>query len=259
MTNLRTPILRQPGQSLDEALAKMHDDDFGPIAAMIVLFIFLAILEWLRWVFPIGPQPWIASAIALIVLWWGIRRARKLRSIKDNLRLGRDGERMVAQTIAPLAADGFVILHDLPGDGFNLDHVLIGPTGVFVIETKTRSRFKKKPKVTLVEGIIHVDGRPEIDDSRGQARAAAKWLEALLDRLLGEHVPVQPVVVFPEWYVEIDRPYELPVWICNPKGLLTFIPKARRKLDREMAGKIHHALVGHMTIRQQLMHELQTK
>lgn len=172
------------------------------------------------------------------------------------MRLGRDGERMVAQTIAPLAADGFVILHDLPGDGFNLDHILIGPRGVFVIETKTRSRMNKKPKVTLVDGVILVDGRPEIGDSQGQALAAAKWLETLLNQLLGERITVQPVVVFPEWFVEVDRPYELPVWVCNPKGLLTFVPKAKGRLSSAVAGRVHHALVEHMTIRQQLTHEL---
>ena len=48
--HLRTPILRHPGQSLDEQLAKMNDDDFVPIAAMITLFILLAILEWICYI-----------------------------------------------------------------------------------------------------------------------------------------------------------------------------------------------------------------
>src|SRR4029450_6068736 len=37
-----------------------------------------------------------------------------------------------------LARDGFVIFHDLamPGSDVNVDHLVIGPTGVFVIDSK---------------------------------------------------------------------------------------------------------------------------
>src|SRR5207248_11280153 len=58
-------------------------------------------------------------------------------------RLGFHGERYVAEELNQLMADGFRVFHDVPFDGFNIDHVLVGPTGVFVVETKT----KKKPMV----------------------------------------------------------------------------------------------------------------
>ncbi|GJM24502.1 MAG: hypothetical protein DHS20C16_09170 [Phycisphaerae bacterium] len=35
---------------------------------------------------------------------------------------------------------GYRVYHDIQCDGFNIDHVLIGPGGVFVIETKTASK-----------------------------------------------------------------------------------------------------------------------
>src|SRR5215216_5215126 len=51
---------------------------------------------------------------------------------------GAHGERHTARLLRRLARDGFVILHDLavPGADANLDHLVIGPTGVFVIDSK---------------------------------------------------------------------------------------------------------------------------
>ena len=53
-------------------------------------------------------------------------------------RRGAHGERRTARLLRRLARDGFVILHDLavPGADANLDHLVIGPTGVFVIDSK---------------------------------------------------------------------------------------------------------------------------
>lgn len=51
---------------------------------------------------------------------------------------GARGERRTAAYLEPLLRRGFVVLHDrqLPGSRANLDHIAIGPAGIFVIETK---------------------------------------------------------------------------------------------------------------------------
>jgi hypothetical protein len=51
---------------------------------------------------------------------------------------GARGERRTAAYLEPLLKRGFVVLHDrqLPGSRANLDHIAVGPTGIFVIETK---------------------------------------------------------------------------------------------------------------------------
>jgi hypothetical protein len=63
-------------------------------------------------------------------------------------RTGAEGEVRTAEFLDPLAAEGFVILHDrrIPGSAANIDHLVIGPTGVFVIETKN------------IAGRVHIDG-----------------------------------------------------------------------------------------------------
>jgi hypothetical protein len=51
---------------------------------------------------------------------------------------GAAGERHVARLLAPLDANGWTVLHDLrvPGSAANIDHLVIGTPGVFVIDAK---------------------------------------------------------------------------------------------------------------------------
>jgi hypothetical protein len=51
---------------------------------------------------------------------------------------GTAGERRTARLLDPLERHGWVVLHDLavPGSRANIDHLVIGPGGVFVIDSK---------------------------------------------------------------------------------------------------------------------------
>ena len=53
-------------------------------------------------------------------------------------RRGAAGERHTARLLDRLTRDGYVVFHDLavPGSPANVDHLVIGPTGVFVIDSK---------------------------------------------------------------------------------------------------------------------------
>jgi hypothetical protein len=53
-------------------------------------------------------------------------------------RRGAAGERRTARLLGPLERHGWVVLHDLavPGSAANIDHLAIGPGGVFVVNSK---------------------------------------------------------------------------------------------------------------------------
>jgi Nuclease-related domain len=250
---LTGPQLRQAGQSLDEEQQRLVDEEVSPLVSLVVLFFIIAAIEWVRWLWPFAPQPWLFSAAFLLSCLWAWRRIRVIKETRRRLVLGRDGERKVAQTIEVLRGDGYHIIHDLPADGFNLDHVVIGRGGVFLIETKTKRlpahKRTKEARISLVDGKLYCEGRPLAGDDLGQAKAEARWLEELLQRLLLEHIPVQPVVVFPGWFIECAKPYELPVWVCNPKGLPIFIRNSRLNLSPDLQARIHHVLVQHVHAR----------
>lgn len=65
------------------------------------------------------------------------RKARSANEIADTYAKGADGERTVAVALAPLTARGWYVLHDrVMVTGGNIDHIVIGPAGVVVIDAK---------------------------------------------------------------------------------------------------------------------------
>jgi hypothetical protein len=65
------------------------------------------------------------------------------------------GERRTARLLGPLERHGWAVLHDLavPGSRANLDHLVIGPGGVFVIDSKQyRGRLQLDPTGGLWHG-----------------------------------------------------------------------------------------------------------
>jgi Nuclease-related domain len=76
------------------------------------------------------------AALAAVAAGWGLR----FKPSPDAVawRQGAAGERRTARLLAPLERHGWAILHDLavPGSAANLDHLALGPGGVFVIDSK---------------------------------------------------------------------------------------------------------------------------
>jgi len=145
-----------------------------------------------------------ASTICSVVLLF-----RFLRRRRDDL-LGYLGERAVAEHLEPLRADGFRLFHDVPAQGrqktFNIDHVAIGPTGVAVIETKTRR--KKKGRQGFEEHVVTYDGKrliwPWGEDTCGIAQvcAEADWLREFIEKRTRLRIDPKAILAFPGWLVK---------------------------------------------------------
>jgi hypothetical protein len=161
------------------------------------------------------------AAVAVPIAVWRIWRIRRR---VGQLRLGRDGERVVGQFLERLRDGGGRVFHDIPGQGFNLDHVVISPHGVYAIETKTLSKPWPKAAITVEGDSLRVAGHLPDRDPIQQVTCAARWLECLLEQSTGKRFVVRGVVVFPGWYVE-QRSERGPVWVLEPKMLPGFIEK----------------------------------
>ena len=165
----------------------------------------------------------LCAAAATIFAAYRIRRLlRELRQIKQ----GRDGERAVAQELDHLKADGYHVVHDVVAPGFNLDHVLVGRQGIFLIETKTWSKRGRDPHITVKAGQVFIAGALASDNPINQAMAEADWLRGLLFRSTARQFTVKPVVLIPGWYVEpMDSQTKAKAWVLNPKNLGKFLVK----------------------------------
>ncbi|MDE2484793.1 MAG: NERD domain-containing protein, partial [candidate division NC10 bacterium] len=169
------------------------------------------------------PNPWPLTLMALVAVSYATLRWWKARQKLAQLKLGRDGEKIVAENLEALKQHGDTVLHDLVGDSFNIDHVVLSQHGVFLIETKTLSKsVRGNPTIAFDGHKVLVDGIEPNRDPIAQATALAKWLEQTLLASTGKRFPVRPVVVFPGWYVE-PMPKGAQVWVLNPKALPTFV------------------------------------
>lgn len=159
-----------------------------------------------------------------------------------QLKLARDGEKAVGQYLDALREEGARILHDIKGDNFNVDHVVLSEHGIFVIDTKThRKPAKGETKIRVKNDEVYVDNYRMERNPLKQSRALSRWVQDLLQETTGKKYPVQGVVVFPGWYVEKMTGKE-DIWVLNPKALPAFIRNSPKKLQPEQVRLAHYHL-----------------
>jgi hypothetical protein len=228
----RSRSLRVAGQSLDEAIQRVIARDGYETLLPAALLVMVAFWEWIRWYDP-TPRPLPVTGVAVGAVCWAAYRLWKGRQAVGRFRLGRDGERRVAEELEKLRQRGFRVFHDIQGDGFNVDHLLVGPQGVFLIETKTRrKRVRGQVRIRYDGQAVTFPGdRPRRAAIR-QATALASWIADLVHESSGRRCFVRPVVLIPDWYVDVT--VEDPsVWVLNPKMLAGFIAREPSRLGPE--------------------------
>jgi len=237
-------LLRGPGESQFKIYLKQEETDmFWLMGAVMVPVTVMGI----------GIQAVIAmpdvmklgalgvTAIAFFASFWLSARwfARHMQQ-GFNRYLGYFGERIVAEHLDPLKGQGWRILHDVPGlangTKFNLDHVAIGPQGIFAIETKTRRKGNARPGFD--DHKVYFDGRdlvwPWGEDNHGleQAERNAVWLAGAIKDETGERVHVTPILTLPGWWVEMKPTRESRLArVTNPKALPKFLASGPAMLN----------------------------
>lgn len=243
---LKTSPLRLPGQSGDERIHELRDTFYEDVTVTLCL-VTMALMQWVQWWFELPPRPIPVTVLALSAIVYVWKKGVPLKQMIGNLKLGRDGERVVGQMLEQLRQYGYRVFHDIPGDGWNIDHVIVGPGGIFTIETKMRSKPAQGNSKILYDGhTIKIGHGQPVNNPLTQARAQATWLGKLLNDGRTVTFAVHPVVVFPEWYVEQTGPRNKnDVWVLNPKMLVSCLAQKPRVLSDDRIDAAAHALTQH--------------
>ena len=159
-------------------------------------------------------------------------------------RLGFHGERFVAEELNQLMSDGFRVFHGVPFPKYNMDHVLVGPNGVFVVETKTRRKRtadgKEKHKV-LFDGTQLNFPSGWDTEALDQARRNKKSLSQWLSSATGVPIAAETILTIPGWWVE--RKGRADVYVVNPKEIRGLVLSLNANpLDKEKIQRISHQL-----------------
>lgn len=189
----------------------------------------------------IGTTFWIATSCALIIglgvlAWWSVRSFQRIQ----RLRLALDGEMAAGEALNHLMRRGYYVFHDIPGANYNIDHAIVGPNGVFAVETKAHAKPASGHKATFDGRVIRYPDRNDAQAVEQSQRNAAS-LSRFLSKATGRNIWVGAIVILPGWWVELTGQH--PRCHVIASGQVDVVPKFRgKRLTAEEITAIAHQL-----------------
>ena len=203
-------LLRAPGHSLLKRLDDLDEETVFCLCALFIapLFFYSAFVSHLyfkgRELNLTEAILWATVCLAFIT-YFLVKTLKHLRE-RRFIRLGYEGEVVVGQELNQLMRQGFLVYHDFPADTFTIDHIVVGPIGVFAVETNTLGRrsgrggSSEEPTVTY-DGRMLDSGNSSDFETIEQAKQQADWLSNWLATATEEPLAVRAIVTLPGWVV----------------------------------------------------------
>lgn len=143
-----------------------------------------------------------------------LARALGVHTDERAWRVGAEGERIIGRQLQKLEKDGWTVVHDVPiGErGSNIDHVLVGPGGVFTVNSK----YHVGKSIWCAGDVVMVGGhkQPYVRNARFEASRASKLLSAAH----GAPVPVTGlVVILGDRWTQKSQPEDGSVLVMGPR------------------------------------------
>lgn len=213
---------RSPGQALRDALSQAGLDA-AEYAALSLFLLPLAASGYAAWWAVSGAVPerevtQLVGATALALQVWVLWRLWTCLRHSRRLRYGYEAELAAGQELNGLGGLGYHVFHDVPlgaPRATKVDHVLVGPAGVFAVETEARARRNGHEREVTYDGAtLRFARRRETAPLERAVQHAVRMREWLAAEL-GEPLPVQPVVVLPGWRVRRTDVSGIPVMAAS--------------------------------------------
>ncbi len=163
----------------------------------------LALFAWLQQIIAKPTEPLGLTLMAVLIGGYSAYRLVPVWKRLHRAKTGHPPGWLIDEALAAAKDQGAVTFQDLPGqDERHIDHVIIAPTGIFVVSIRPPMRGQNgSRRVQIIrerdEHRIMVGGLPMLDDPGFQLTEAASGLSMVLRARCGEKHEVRPVVVFP--------------------------------------------------------------
>jgi hypothetical protein len=231
------PLRRLPGQSVRDERDRLLNDQTLDYLIVALGFCSLAAWEWLRRWLQVPFAPEIFTLFAVGMTGYCAFRIFPLRKEIRNLNQAEKGERRVSELLTQLRRKRYVAFDDLVVDQSNIDHVVVGPGGIFAIETKAYSVFGNGCVGVDELGVLRLSKKPATKDPLRQAtRSAANIVKILKDRMRSDF-NVTPVLIFPGWTLRGAKA-ETGVVVLNDAMITEFFESQPTKLSDEQITNI---------------------
>lgn len=180
--------------------------------------------------------PWIIALFLLLYIWQ-LKLDAKADHIEATWIKGARGERRVAEALKGIESEDFHVIHDLPNGHGNIDHVVVGRTGLFVIETKAHDG-----RVHYTTKCLCLNGHPFDKDPLKQVRRQAAYLADKLKPMTRERIFVNPVLCFTNAWVDNNALTVEHVRVTRPRFLSKIVTEGKAKFSRDEVEKMALAL-----------------
>jgi hypothetical protein len=140
---------------------------------------------------------------------------------REEVRWCHEAKMMVDRAIAPLVPRGYIVFRDFKADDMSIDHLLIGPKGVFALHTFVRSANLKQGLQAVP--MVSYDGRalyfPQGKEHMIVERAGkhAEDISEWISKRVGIPIAARAIVALPGW--QVKRTSAQGISVINPDQL----------------------------------------
>lgn len=214
---------RAPGQHARATVVRLR---LRTIATLGVLAVCTAALGR---AFGLHDLRFLASEVALLTVIFAV--SRYVLPLVDRRDRGASAEEQVGSLLEQLPAARWHVIHDASFGRGNIDHILVGPAGLFTVETKSH------PGPVRV-GRVH-----------GATIRQAQAQRDAIEHVVG--VPVEPLLVFSRAWVDRPLARRKGVRVLPSRVLLTHLRKRKEVLSpeqvEEVLERLRQALIDQQT------------
>lgn len=163
----------------------------------------------------------IGSELALLASMFVI--SRYVLPLLDRQDRGASGEEHVGGLLDELADTGWKVIHDASFGHGNIDHIVLGPAGVFSVETKSHPG---PVRVRAIHGAVLRQAQDERET---------------LEHIAGERV--EPLVVFSRAWIDKPLTRRRSVRVLPARMLLGYLHRHESTLSSEQVELAHRRIV----------------
>jgi Nuclease-related domain len=167
---------RAPGQYTRALVRRMR------MRALLTLGLFAVFTVLVGRVFGFDHVVFEVAEIALLCVCFAV--TRYVLPVVERYDRGAKGEEYVGAILDELRSDGWLVIHDAELQHSNVDHIVLGPAGLFTIETKSNP------------------GPISVQRLHGRLIRQVQLQRERVEALIGE--PVEPLLVYSR--ARVDRP-----------------------------------------------------
>lgn len=242
----------QPGETSKRKIAETSREIKFNLALMLTIPLVLLGAHILRIYWFGSPSHYLTGFFVWaggggVILLYLMKSLRLIRSRKF-LRLGYRSELAVGEALDKLTRDGNYVYHDFPADTFKIDHMVVGPAGIFAVESIGRpapsnSRAGREAATVEYNGKMLIFPKEENHKIIERAEWKASWLSDWISGVIGEPVAARAIVALPGWFVK--RTSADGISVVNPDQFASLFEHVKpRPLSAETIDRIADQVQG---------------